>query len=74
MFLLGLGMMVAGAAASGFASGPFDKLSPVLGIVYFVMMTLGAFTVRLPAEDWKPAGWSPEAQAEMTRLQLLRPE
>ena len=27
-------------------------------------MTLGAFTVRLPADGWKPAGWTPEAQAE----------
>ena len=27
------------------------------------MMTLGAFTVRLPAEGWKPAGWDPERAA-----------
>ena len=27
-------------------------------------MTLGAMTVRVPANDWKPAGWEPEAQAE----------
>ena len=27
-------------------------------------MTLGAFTVRLPADGWKPAGWTPEAQTE----------
>lgn len=44
MFLAGLGMMVAGAAATSFSrgSGPFDKLGPVLGIFYFV---LGAFYV-----------------------------
>ena len=26
-------------------------------------MMLGAFTVRLPAEGWSPAGWEPDAQA-----------
>ena len=28
------------------------------------MMMLGAFTVRLPAEGWKPEGWEPEQAAE----------
>ena len=30
-------------------------------------MTLGAFTVRLPAEGWRPDGWEPE-QAEERKL------
>ena len=44
-----------------------DAIAPAfvtLGIVYFVVMTLGAFTVRVPPTAWKPAGWTPEAQAE----------
>jgi nitrate/nitrite transporter NarK len=35
-----------------------------LAAIYFVLMTLGAFTVKLPADDWKPAGWSPETSTE----------
>jgi MFS family permease len=29
----------------------------VMGIVYFIYMSIGAMTVRVPADDWKPAGW-----------------
>jgi MFS family permease len=50
-----------------FGDSPSDAIAPAfltLGIVYFVVMTLGAFTVRLPADGWKPAGWSPDAQTE----------
>jgi MFS family permease len=50
-----------------FADQPEDAIAPAfvtLGLVYFVVMMLGAMTVRLPAEGWKPAGWTPEAQAE----------
>ncbi len=31
----------------------------VMGLLYFVFMMFGVFTVRLPAEGWRPAGWSP---------------
>jgi MFS family permease len=30
-----------------------------LGLVYLAFMMFGAFTVRVPADDWKPAGWDP---------------
>jgi MFS family permease len=30
-----------------------------LGVLYLVVMMLGAFTIRVPAADWKPTGWSP---------------
>src|ERR1700739_1044168 len=30
-----------------------------MGILYFVFMMFGVFTVRVPADDWKPAGWTP---------------
>ncbi|MDA0182964.1 OFA family MFS transporter [Solirubrobacter phytolaccae] len=35
-----------------------------LGAIYLVMMMLGAFTVRLPAEGWKPDGWEPSQATE----------
>src|SRR5215475_14705986 len=33
-----------------------------LGAIYFVVMMLGAFTVRVPDPNWKPAGFVPPAQ------------
>jgi MFS family permease len=29
----------------------------VMGIVYFIYMSIGALAVRVPAADWKPEGW-----------------
>nr|WP_221634586.1 OFA family MFS transporter [Nocardioides luti] len=34
-----------------------------LGIVYFCFMMFGAFTVRVPADDWKPEGFEPSQVA-----------
>ena len=31
----------------------------VLGVVYFIVMMIGAVLVRVPAEGWKPEGWTP---------------
>lgn len=33
----------------------------VLAAIYFVFMMGGALGYRVPAEDWKPAGWTPPA-------------
>jgi MFS family permease len=33
----------------------------VLALVYFVFMLGGAFGYRVPATDWRPAGWTPPA-------------
>ncbi|MGZ4644492.1 MAG: OFA family MFS transporter [Blastococcus sp.] len=30
-----------------------------LAVVYLCFMMFGAFTVRVPADDWRPAGWDP---------------
>ncbi len=32
-----------------------------MGAIYFVVMMFGVFTVRIPQEGWKPAGWEPAA-------------
>jgi MFS family permease len=32
------------------------------GVVYAVFMSVGWLLIRVPAEDWKPAGWEPAAQ------------
>ncbi|HEX8978198.1 MAG TPA: OFA family MFS transporter [Parasulfuritortus sp.] len=33
----------------------------VMGVLYFISMMIGALTIRIPAPDWKPAGWTPPA-------------
>jgi len=48
---------------SRFAAEPQDAIVPAfltLAAIYFVAMMAGAFTVRVPADDWKPEGWTPK--------------
>ena len=33
-----------------------------MGTVYFLSMVLGSITIRIPATDWKPDGWTPPAE------------
>ena len=47
------------ALLGAFADNPADAIAPAfltLGAIYFVVMMLGAFTVRLPADGWQPEG------------------
>jgi MFS family permease len=46
----------AGTTPSGSAVA---SLFLTLGLVYLVFMMFGAFIVRVPADDWKPAGFDP---------------
>jgi MFS family permease len=42
------------------AGGQFQPIAAamvVMGIVYFIFMMFGVFTIRVPAEGWKPAGF-----------------
>ena len=47
-----------------------------LGVIYFVVMMLGARVLRRPPPGWKPSGWNPpentSAQASLTRNAALR--
>jgi MFS family permease len=38
------------------------KTLAVMGCIYFVVMTLGAFGFRVPPSGWRPAGWAPAAK------------
>jgi MFS family permease len=40
----------------------------VLAALYFVSMMLGSLGYRLPADQWKPAGWEPPATAKAKAL------
>jgi hypothetical protein len=33
-----------------------------MGVIYFMFMMIGVYAVRVPAADWKPAGWTAPAQ------------
>lgn len=35
----------------------------VMGILYFIFMMFGVLTVRVPADGWKPAGWTPKVNS-----------
>lgn len=50
-----------GSTASGSA---LVWLFVTLGIGYFVIMMFGVFNVRVPAPDWRPAGFDPSTVAE----------
>ncbi len=32
-----------------------------MGVIYFIFMMIGVFSIRVPSPDWKPAGWVPSA-------------
>jgi MFS family permease len=34
-----------------------------MGVIYFIFMMIGVFSIRVPSPDWKPAGWVPAAAA-----------
>jgi Major Facilitator Superfamily len=36
----------------------------VMGAIYFCFMIIGSILVRVPAADWRPAGYAPPAQAK----------
>jgi MFS family permease len=60
------------ALLAGFASTPADAIVPAfltLGAIYLVMMMLGAFTVRVPADDWVPEGWKKPTESSSPSMQ-----
>ena len=54
-----------GWIASGDAVG---KLFLTLAVIYLAYMLFGAFTIKVPAEGWKPAGFDP---AKVTAAKLV---
>ena len=57
---------------AAYASNPVDAIVPsflTLGVVYLISMMIGAFVVRLPAEGWRPEGWTPPTEEETSDLE-----
>jgi MFS family permease len=46
-------------AASVATGSAVASLFVTLGLIYLAFMLFGAFTVRVPADDWVPADWDP---------------
>jgi MFS family permease len=42
-------------------SGGVLETFVTMGVIYFMFMMIGVYTVRVPAPGWKPAGWTPPA-------------
>lgn len=56
------GMIVPGAEGvyvTGTGSVGVAQTFVALGLIYFVVMIAAAFSYRIPAQDWQPAGWTP---------------
>jgi MFS family permease len=48
-----------------FKGGPHQPIAStwlIMGTLYFVFMLFGVFTIRIPAEGWKPEGWTPSVK------------
>ena len=60
----------AGVYAVGTGSVGVAETFFVLGIGYFIVMIFAAFSYRIPADNWKPAGWFPPATQTTKRLMI----
>jgi MFS family permease len=45
---------------AGQPSIPYTMIT--MGVLYFLFMMFGVFTIRVPQEGWKPAGWEPSTK------------
>lgn len=61
------GVYVVGTGSTGVAA-----TFVTLGLAYFVVMLVAAFSYRVPPEGWTPAGWTPPAQGEASRKMITR--
>tara|TARA_B100000989_G_scaffold281497_1_gene245785 strand:+ start:129 stop:1904 length:1776 start_codon:yes stop_codon:yes gene_type:complete len=57
------GVYIVGTGSSGAA-----ETFLFLGIIYFLIMTIAAFSYRVPPEGWVPKGWTPPKDSSKTRL------
>lgn len=46
--------------AAGQHSIPYTMMT--MGLLYFIFMMFGVFTIRVPQDGWKPANWTPSTK------------
>jgi MFS family permease len=59
------GVYVVGTGTVGVAQTFF-----VIGVIYFSVMMIAAFSYRIPAPGWKPAGWTPPDEAHRAKKMI----
>mgnify|MGYP002011817666 FL=1 len=59
------GVYVVGSGNTG-AAGTFFTL----GVAYFIVMIIAAFSYRVPREGWRPAGWTPPTAEAASRKMI----
>ena len=57
------GVYVVGTGDTGVAGTFF-----LIGLIYLVVILIAAFSYRIPAEGWMPAGWTPPSDEERHHL------
>ncbi|MES1923840.1 OFA family MFS transporter [Salinisphaera sp. T31B1] len=59
-------------ALMAFFSGPdsvgVGSAFMAMGVIYFLFMMVGSLIVRIPAKDWKPAGFDPERDGKQDKM------
>ena len=61
------GVYLVGTGSVGVAETFFT-----MGAIYFVIMMIAAFSYRLPAPGWQPAGWTPPDEAHAEKRMMTR--
>ena len=61
------GVYLVGTGSVGVAATFFT-----MGVIYFVIMMIAAFSYRLPAQGWQPAGWTPPDEAHAEKKMMTR--
>ena len=62
---LAAGVYVVGTGSAGVA-----ETFVTMGIGYFLVMLVAAFSYRLPARDWRPVGWTPPSEANAAKSMI----
>ena len=63
------GVYVVGTGSVGVAQTFF-----VIGLIYFLVMMISAFSYRIPAPAWKPEGWTPPDEAHRAKRMISNNE
>jgi MFS family permease len=58
-----IGAPIAVALMARFAHGEIPNTLMVMGVLYFIVMSAGAFGFRVPPNGWTPLGWNAPAAA-----------
>ena len=61
------GVYLVGSGSAGIAQTFFT-----MGVIYFIIMMIAAFSYRLPAPGWQPQGWTPPDEAHAQKRMMTR--